>query len=398
MLFSVCQQHTIWYAVSVLMLKPTPFHYEEPLPAGEDLVDREEELSGLSERAVAGRNTRLVAPRRYGKTSLLKHLIAIKGRAGSGFEIGVYVDLYGAIGAADVAVRLERALRTTKLPRGQGRWLDGRLRTLARSAQVRMGPLSVTRSDEAGPPRSGNPGALEDRFAIFAELQDRVRAPVIVVLDEFQAVLADASEIDARIRSEIQHHARVGYIFAGSHVGMMRELFANRTRPFYAQAAPLTLGPLPPGPLAEYIGARFERHHRDCERVLGALLDLGQGHPQRSMMLAAHLFAVTPRGSPATEATLEDALNNAMREADNELQGRWDAFTVSQRRALAALADRQAPFSQAAARAYGTSKGATGKALAGLAASADIASATDGSWVIVDPFLREWVQRLRTRG
>ncbi len=380
------------------MLGPTPFRYEEPLPAGEDLVDREEELAGLSERALAGRNTRVVAPRRYGKTSLLKHLIVARGRVGSDIEIGVYVDLYGAIGAADVATRVERALRTASLPRGQARWLDGRLRTFARSMGVRVGPLSVTRSDAAGPPRSDEPGALEDRFAIFGELQVRVGAPVIVVLDEFQAVLAGGGELDARIRSEIQHHDRVGYIFAGSHVGMMRELFAERTRPFYAQAAPLTLGPLPPGPLAEYVGARFDRHKRDCGRVLGTLLDLGHGHPQRSMMLAAHLFAATPEGSAADEGTLEDALGSAMREADNELQGRWDAFTVAQRRALAALADLQAPFSRTAARMHGTSKGATGKALAGLAASADITPAADGRWMIVDPFMQEWIRRLQTRG
>ena len=220
---------------------------------------------------------------------------------------------------------------------------------------------------------------------------------MIVVLDEFQAVLAGAGEIDATIRSEIQHHDCVGYIFAGSHVGMMRELFADQTRPFYAQAAPLTLGPLPPGPLAEYIGARFERHHRDCERVLGGLLDLGRGHPQRSMMLAAHLFAATAEGAIADEATLEDALASAMREAENELQGRWDAFTLSQRRALAALADEQAPFSNVAQRLHGTSKATTGKALAGLAASADITE-LDGRWSIVDPFLQEWIRGLQARG
>jgi hypothetical protein len=51
------------------MLVVTPFRYEEPLPVGEPLVDREAELEALSERALAGRNTRLEAPRRYGKTS-----------------------------------------------------------------------------------------------------------------------------------------------------------------------------------------------------------------------------------------------------------------------------------------------------------------------------------------
>ena len=373
------------------MLTPTPFRYEEPMPASEDLVDREKELVGLAERALAGRNTRVVAPRRYGKTSLLKHLIAAL-RSDEG--LGVYVDLYGINGNADVAVRLERALRAAQLSRGQARWLDGRLRTLTLSAGVRLGPLSVTRSNAAGPPQSGAPGGLEDRFAIFAELQERIGAPLIVVLDEFQEVLAGGDGIDATIRSEIQHHDRVGYIFAGSHVGMMRELFADRGRPFYAQAAPLTLDALPPGPLAEYIGARFERHDRDCTPVLGALLDLGRGHPQRSMMLAAHLFAATPDGGTADAGTLEDALDGALREAEAELQGRWEALSVSKRRALAAVADGLPPFGKVAVECHGTSKGATGKALADLMASADVTRSPAGDWAIVDPLMQEWVRRL----
>lgn len=374
------------------MLRVTPFRYEEPLPADEDLVDREVELAGLLERALAGRNTRLEAPRRYGKTSVLRHLIAALPAGGG---VGVYVDLYGVVSAAEVIARLERALRVAKLPRGQPRWLEARLRTLTRSTSVRVGPVSVARSSEAGPPGSTQPGALEDRFAIFAELQERVGAPLIVVLDEFQAVLGAASKIDATIRSEIQHHEHVGYIFAGSHVGMMRELFADRARPFYAQAAPVALGRLPPAPLAEYVAERFEREGRDCQRVLGALLDVARGHPQRSMMLAAHLFARTPAGQAADETTLEAALTGALLEADGELHGRWDALTVSQRRALAALASGEPPFSNAAARRHGTSKGATGKALTALAAAADIAADPDAAtgWAIIDPVMQEWLLR-----
>jgi hypothetical protein len=100
---------------------------------------------------------------------------------------------------------------------------------------------------------------------------------------------------------------------------MMRELFSDRARPFYSQAPPVVLGPLPPEPLAEYIGIRFEREGRDPQRVLGALLDVTQGHSQRSMMLAAHLFAATAPGEAADEATLEEPLTTALREADGEL-------------------------------------------------------------------------------
>jgi hypothetical protein len=71
-------------------------------------------------------------------------------------------------------------------------------------------------------------------------------------------------------------------------------------------------------PLAEYVAVRFEEQHRDCQRVLGLLLDVTRGHPQRSMMLAAHLFARTPAGGAADEATFEDALAGALLDADGE--------------------------------------------------------------------------------
>jgi hypothetical protein len=113
------------------------------------------------------------------------------------------------------------------------------------------------------------------------------------------------------------------------------------------------------------------------------------------MMLAAHLFARTPPGGAAGEATFEDALAGALLDADGELHGRWDALTVSRRRAIAALASGEAPFSQTAARQHGTSKDATSKALAALAQTADIAqdpTAATG-WMIIDPLTHEWLRR-----
>lgn len=148
-------------------------------------------------------------------------------------------------------------------------------------------------------------------------------------------------------------------------------------------------------PFAGYVAVRFEEQHRDCQRVLGLLLDVTRGHPQRAMMLAAHLFAHTPAGGAADEATFKDALAGALLDADGELHGRWDAHTVSQRRAIAALASGEAPFSQTAARQHATSKGATGKALAALAQAGDIAqdpTAATGS-MIIDPLMHVWLRR-----
>src|SRR5919108_386257 len=83
----------------------SPFRYEEPV-AREDLVDRLDELEFLRDRALDGRNSRLEAPRRFGKTSLLRAALATVADDGA---VAIEVNFLGCVTAADVAQRIERA-------------------------------------------------------------------------------------------------------------------------------------------------------------------------------------------------------------------------------------------------------------------------------------------------
>ena len=83
-----------------------PFVYSHPV-SPEDVVDREEEVRTLLRNVVGGHYVRLYAPRKYGKTSLLK-LALHDGERNEGL-IPVLVDLYRVSSIADVTVRLERA-------------------------------------------------------------------------------------------------------------------------------------------------------------------------------------------------------------------------------------------------------------------------------------------------
>jgi hypothetical protein len=50
-----------------------PFRYSGPV-GSDDLIGRDAETEQLQRTAEEGNNSRLVAPRRYGKTSLLRRL------------------------------------------------------------------------------------------------------------------------------------------------------------------------------------------------------------------------------------------------------------------------------------------------------------------------------------
>src|SRR5215203_3164355 len=82
-----------------------PFQFSGPAPA-EEVIDREEELDRMFATAESANNSRLVAPREYGKTSLLNKLRDQAERRG---WQSVYVDFFGVTSLADVGSRIESA-------------------------------------------------------------------------------------------------------------------------------------------------------------------------------------------------------------------------------------------------------------------------------------------------
>src|SRR5579859_7738157 len=94
-----------------------PFIYSHPL-SPEDVIDRDDETEALLQNAVGGHYVRLFAPRKYGKTSLLRRVLNVGERTER--LIPIVVDLYRISSIADVAIRFERAY---------SKQLKGKLRT-----------------------------------------------------------------------------------------------------------------------------------------------------------------------------------------------------------------------------------------------------------------------------
>ena len=185
-------------------------------------------------------NSRLAAPRRYGKTSLLKKVLR-DARAVGGW-VTVYVDFMGVLSIDDVTQRIELAY-AEQLSGPLATWFAALRRS--NTPSVRVGIPGASVGAEVGPARTET---LLEYLALPAKVAKRSGCRVLVVLDEFQDVLNAHSNLDAIVRSVVQHHGEwASYIFAGSQVGLLTELFTDERRAFYAQARPLDLAPGPRG-------------------------------------------------------------------------------------------------------------------------------------------------------
>jgi hypothetical protein len=306
-----------------------PFNFSKPA-AVDELIDRERDLQLLVRLAEGNGNSRLTAPRRYGKTTLLKRLRAEAEKLGMNT---VYINFYGLLSSSEAADRIEDAYRQS---------LHGAVRNLA------VGIIRTFRPT-VKVPRIGvslKPGIETEVGRRLAWLLDlpvkimkRTGNPTLVVFDEFQDILLTKPPLDGLVRSRLeQHETEASYVFAGSHPGMMRRLFGDRTRPFYGQARAVRLGPLPDDALGEYIGERFARSGRDVGEILDPLLAIARGHPQRAMLLAHFLWEWTPDGAASDETGWQDALGDVYLELRDELDSIWNGLGDAERRTLAAIA------------------------------------------------------------
>jgi uncharacterized protein len=364
----------------------SPFIYEDPLEPPEALADRVAELALLRDRIGETRNSRLEGPRRYGKTSLLKAALAAAERDGF---VPIYVNFLGTLTASDVAERIERAYRE-QLGGQLRRWLSGAVATLRPRVKAAPGGVGVELTPETGMPD------LLDRLALPRRLHKRHGRQCAIAFDEFQEVVRADDSLAGTIRSELEQHGRVAaYVFSGSHPGLMRDLFSDRRHAFFAQAKPIELPRLGAADLADYIGARFDRGRRDPGEALEPLLRTADGHPQRAMLLAHHLYERTGPGATAGSDEWAQALAAALRDATPEVEAAWDSWNNSQRRLMSVISERTMPMQGRAARErFGVSKtGSNNHTIERLHRDGQLVGdeSTATGWRIVDPLLELWL-------
>lgn len=363
-----------------------PFRFSGPL-APEEMIDRDPEADDLLALAAGGHSFRLVGPRRYGKTTLLRRVLAAAEQQGMATGL---IDLQDVLSIAEIVVRIERSYQRLKGP--IRRTVESFFRSWNIGLSLGGGGFTATLQRN---PHVDAESVLLRLLELPAALFDRDGTTSLIAFDEIQDVLAVAGA-DGKIRSVIQHHTEAAtYAFAGSAPGVMQQLFADPKRPLLDQAVPRSLAPLPVEDVGEYVAGRFRQTGRDAGAALAPLLEFTRGHPQRSMMLAHYLWERTARDSASDEATWVSALDQAAADTAPLMRAIWRTLTNNERRVARALAVTTTPlYSEETATAVGIKRSSIGKALESLIANADVIHEA-GRPRLTDPMLELW---LRTRG
>ncbi len=360
-----------------------PFEYTRPLEAGQgaarvDLVDR------LTLRVRERRLVALVGPRRYGKTTLLAQVAAAAAEVDD-LDV-VFVDCFGVASVSDFAVRLERAMEALT---GPARKAVQRL--FARSSlEVSILP-GVGFKVSAGTPSAPDPVAVLHHLLDGLSRAAEARGGLVLVLDEFQDV-DGVENIDALLRSHLQQARDIAVLFAGSRPSLLRAMFADKAKPFYAQAEVIEVGPLDVESAIDVIEDGFTATGRDAGDAGQFIARQLDGHPQRTMLTAHILWEAVPHSTTASLDAAADALDEAARRTKNEHTALFTNLPRTHRDTLRAIAAHGTPYSASAARALGLKKASAQSAVKALQADGLVERLPGSGWRIVDPLFAAWLR------
>lgn len=346
----------------------SPFPHHGPLDP-EQVHGRDDLVADITERVTNRRPTVVVAPRRYGKTSLLGKVAT--DLADTVTVIGV--DLYELRSWADFVGRIETGLNAVGGPR------RARLDQIAASFDINLG---VVKSSLTKPGRPAPDATAEQLLDVL--VGHAARNPTVVVFDEFSSI----TRVDGAagmLRTKLQHHfQRIGLLFAGSEPSTMRMLFEGADQPFYAQADLVAVPPLRLAAFTEIISAGFDAD--PPAGLAGKIHSFTGGHPQRSMQLADAAWQATEEGS---DDPWPDALATVRASTVGGHETRFSGATSADQTVLRLLAADEGLFSRAAGL-LDLSRSSAQSSRARLVDAGQIAE-RNSRLAIVDPLYGDWI-------
>jgi AAA+ ATPase superfamily predicted ATPase len=264
-----------------------PFRYGQVVE-GEYFYDREDELSRIKSTLSSGNNLVLYAPRRYGKSSLVKKVL--KELQNEGF-ITVYLD-FMSIYSRELFIKNYSKL----IAENEQSTIEKTVKKL--NKLIRGIVPSITFSQYGNPEFSFSwvenvekDDTLEDVINLPERLATKKKR-WIIAFDEFQEIdKLNGDSFEKHLRSLIQFHQNVSYLFLGSRTHLLKDMFSNKNRPFYNSAMLMNLETMDNKYSIKYLQKRFSKDKLNIPKEISEyIIDSSNNIPYYIQFIAAEIW------------------------------------------------------------------------------------------------------------
>ncbi|MCK4326603.1 hypothetical protein KAW55_07605 [bacterium] len=259
--------------------------------SGRDLVGRKKEIQQVLDLVKGGQSVILIAPRRFGKTSIILSVLDRLRR--EKYLIGD-TDLFNTTSKADLAEHIiEETLKNDRIPiRRIIKNLKANLITALKNIEIKK----ITDTYEVVlslADKGADEERLLDEALDFPQIYAKKKKKKMVFsYDEFGDLFKwNGRDLLKKMRAKLQRHTDVTYIFSGSQESLMTRLFLNKAEAFYRFGRIIPIKAVPVDEFKKYIKETYARLGISIENYLiDNILKKSQCHPYYTQLLCQLIY------------------------------------------------------------------------------------------------------------
>lgn len=304
--------------------------------AGEHyFCDRKIESNELIDNLLNSRNTVLVSERRLGKTGLICHCLEQKTIV-KNYNI-ISFDIYATNSLQEFVYVFGKEITKKLKPKGKKliekflnifTSLRGNFKIDANTGEPSF-ELSI--GDIVSPETT-----LDEIFSYI----DNSEKPCIVAIDEFQQIgKYSESNVEALLRTKIQHCPNCTFIFAGSEKDMLINMFNSAAKPFYQSATFMQLDKIDFEKYKTFAIGLFEENKKNIsEDFVKLAYSKADGVTLYIQMIMNELYSITPKNGCVTQELFDMSFDTLLKKQSFMYVNILSDISIRQKELLFAIA------------------------------------------------------------
>lgn len=290
----------------------------------EIIVGRDKEQKTLSTYIKLGQHCAIVAPRRYGKTTLVN---AVLKQLDTDKHLIIQLDVMSASSVRELCTQMIDAVYASHgvanfFKNVKDNVLDMLSRFNLDNEFVSIGYDILREPDESE--------MLKRAFGLPEMFAKQRNKKAVVFIDEFGELDKFGQNIIKKMRSYFQLHANVVYVFAGSQTSMMHQIFLNKDNAFFNFASIMRVGFIDENSAVHFLNSvRIDDAYLSSDAV-SKVVAISKCHPFYMMKLLQEAFidSVITGHEVIGENNVDEAVSKILSDNEPLFASEWDRINA----------------------------------------------------------------------
>jgi uncharacterized protein len=367
-----------------------PQYFPQGIATDDSFCNREKERTALKNSITAHEHVVLVAPRRYGKTSLIMQVLKESDAA------GICIDFFFALTQAEVTKNLMEGIAeviTKLLPKSKKAAIKLINSIIALNPKLTLNlfgqKLEITT-------KQASEKSVSELLLVLDQVAVKEKKSCVIVFDEFQQIgeLEENHAVEAAIRHAVERSKNVSYIFCGSKRHLLNEMFSDKSRPLYHLCDLMTIERINTASYINFLNklAKNKWKTKLDSDVIDEIIHLTENHPYYINALCRRLWG---NDKPPAIEDVRNIWNNYVNQQNVWIINDLSYLTLNRRKVITALAYKSTnePQGQVFSKKVGLNPSGIKKCLIDLQRLDMVYLNKDNYYCILDPAVAYFIRQ-----